>query len=59
MELLIIQIHKGFIILSPNKACSRQVGFAAFFKLFLALGFSRFDAESQPAHLWLTLAVRR
>lgn len=29
----------------------------AFFELFLALGFSRFDSESRPTHLPLTQAV--
>ena len=32
---------------------------AAFFGIFLALSFFRFDGESQPTHLPLTQAVRR
>ena len=36
----------------PNKACSGWWGVCAFFKLFLALGFSRFDNDStlRPHH---------
>lgn len=39
----------------PNTACSEQVGTR---RVFLALGFSRFDGESQPFHLPLTQAVK-
>ena len=42
-----------------NKACSRQVGLGAFFGLFPGFEFfSGSRAESQPAHLRLTQAVR-
>jgi hypothetical protein len=41
-----------------NTACSGQVGMRRVFQAFFAaLGFSRFDGESRPTHLPLTLTI--
>ena len=42
-----------------NNACTRQVGFAAFYRQFSGFKFFCSQADSNPAHLRVTLAVRQ
>jgi hypothetical protein len=41
----------------PTRRAVDRWGRGPFFELFLASGFFRFDGESQPSHLPLTLTV--
>jgi hypothetical protein len=44
---------------AANTACTRQVGLCAFSSTLRGFKFSRFQTTSTPAHLRVTLTVRR